>query len=556
MKGKNQDSTLFRRGARIAVPALLLVFLMAAAGNAAPAFRVNKNYPATGLTFKALGNGGEPDPLPQPKTYTYTFTRGEESVKRDLFDPRELWYATQNVGQWHDKAGNQLILGRATRQLPQVTPLAGPHVAREDFDKAMADGASAFKTEDDTALSTWVASFSGAKPDNPQKLRPSFRLTDSLYFQTDDAGLLVYVFRVKTHSPDGRVVPSDWFCACVRIADGTEPAKVRKEFEAQFLGSVAALPRSVLVQSQHDSKELKTTGPGNRAKADIPDSPSRAAAKKSIANMQGWWYAETPDYIFLSDVRSSLGKNLVRTLQNTMPAYRKELARVIPPFKEITDANVVRIFEDEAEYKRAAGKEHEWSIGLWSPERRELTILCQGKEADGTLETIRHEGFHQYLFYATDMIINAMWYNEGHACFFETAKIDNRGRVAIPENKRSEQLDRELDRVTQLIPAVLRAGYTDFYSADKNRLQLNYTTAWALVYFLRKGIQTNKHYEKYAGILGTYRTKLYETKDCAAATEAAFEGLDMATFQTDFAEFWKKGRNAARRADPAPDKAE
>ncbi len=514
---------------------------------AAPSFRADKNYPEIGLRMRVLG-GAVPEPLPTHKTYSYTFTRGSESFKKDMFEVRELWYATQNAGQWRDNAGNVLILGRATRLLPRVGSGTG-HVPREDFDAAMAGPATEFAPENNTSLTAWVKDFSGCTPLQPESLRTGFNLTRALFFPVEEAATLVYAFRAKTRLPDGKTVPSDWFCAVVKINDGTLKSKARKDFETQFLANVTALPQSGWAAAAADV----ATKPGVLTSAlpdaaNIPEHPSRTAARKSVANMKGWWYAETPEYIFLSDMRSVAGKTMVRELQKNMPALRGAFMRLIPPFAADTDVSVVRVYEEPEAYKQYVGKDHEWSAGLWSPMRRELVILAQGKDRAQTISVITHEGFHQYLFYACNMIPNAVWYNEGHACFFETAKIDSRGHVAIDENERVGHLERDLDAAVALLPKLLRYDHDGFYNCSERQRALNYTTAWALIYFLRKGVPAGK-LEAYAGILDAYLKSLASAKDAAAATQAAFGNVDMPDLQKAFADFWRRGRSSARRLD-------
>jgi len=281
----------------------------------------------------------------------------------------------------------------------------------------------------------------------------------------------------------------------------------------------------------------------------IPDTPSRMAARKSIANMKDWWYAETPEYIFLSNIRSATGKSLVKELQTSMPVLRGAFSKLIPPFEQAADVSVVRICETEETYKQYVSKNIEWSVGVWNPMRRELVILSQGKDKERTLDIIRHEGFHQYLFYATRMIENASWFNEGHACFFETAVIDNKGHVEIPEGKRCEHLLRNLDLAASQIPKLIHLSYSAFYSGTDEQRSLNYTTAWALVYFLRKGAPA-ENMTAYTGILDTYLKTLAATQDSEAASTAAFENINMMKFQSDFKNFWKKGRSSAHRFDP------
>ena len=521
--------------------------------SAAPTFHSDKNYPNLGLRLRVLGNSA-PEPLAQYKTYTYTFTRGEESFKRDMFDPFELWYATQHAGQWRDEAKNLLILGRPTQLFPSF-PSEPKHVLREDFDKAMAEPALVFDPASPDALATWIKAFASCTPKAPETLRTqSFSLASALFFPVEESSTLVYAFRVKTHKPNGQTAPSDWFCAVLKIADGTLKSKVRKDFETQFLANVAALPQTGAAVAGVQPKAL-TVSPasGKTPAAVIPDHPSRSAARKSIANMKDWWFAETPEYIFLSNIRSATGKSLVKELQADMPVLRGAFAKLIPPFETATDVSVVRICETEEAYKQYVGKSMEWSIGVWNPSRRELVILSQGKDKEKTMDIIKHEGFHQYLFYACSMIENATWFNEGHACFFETATVDGKGRVEISENTRCRHLLENLDAAARHIPKLIHLSYSAFYGGTEEQRSLNYTASWALVYFLRKGAPAER-LTAYASVLDTYLKTLATTKDADAASTAAFEGINMTKLQDDFTNFWKKGRGTARRYDPFAEK--
>jgi hypothetical protein len=521
--------------------ACCLLFSLAALNVvAAPSFRVNRNYSNLGLSIRTLG-GAEPEPLPQPHIYSYTFTRSGESVKRDLFDPYELWYATQHVGQWRDGNDNLLILGRPSRRLPAFDAET-KHVAREAFDEAIDAPASAFDPADPQALAEWAAAFAACTLGAPENVRTGFNLSDALFFPVETSATLVYAFRAKGRAPNGQTAPTDWFCAVVKIADSTPKAKVRKDFETQFLATVSALPQT--------GARPAAAAPSKAASAAaVPDHPGRAAAHKSIANMQGWWYADTPEYTFLTDIRSATGQRLIRELQSMLPALRKAFVRLVPPFGSEADINVVRIFEESDAYKKYVGETIEWSVGCWMPSRRELVILSQGKDRDQTLEIIRHEGFHQYLFYATGRAQNAMWFNEGHACFFEAAQVDSKGRVELPEDGRVNHLLDNLEAAAANIPSLLQADHAAFYSGAGPKRQLNYTTAWALVYFLRKGAPSQR-LAAYENVLPSYLKTLAETKDCEAATAAAFEGIDMKKLQKDFIDCWKNSRNAARRYDP------
>lgn len=515
---------------------------------ATPSFRADRNYPHLGLRLRALGNS-EPEPLAPARAYTYTFTRGGESARRDFFDARELWYATQHAGQWRDDAGNMLIIGRPTRLLPAVPPVAGEHVSREAFEAALNADVAAFDPENAENLQAWIAAFAACALQPPEPLRAlAFNLADALFFPAEDPALLIYAFRVRIRQVGAPAAPSGWYVAIVRIADGTPRARARKDFETQFLAHVAALPATAA-----SGVQPRAIAAADPAAAAIPDHPSRIAARKSVENMRDWWIAETPDYIFLSNIRSAEGRALVRDLQTELPAMRAAFARLVPPYDDSApDVSIVRIFEDRDAYRQYVGEAFEWSVGIWSSKRRELVILWQEHDREQTLDIIRHEAFHQYLFYATRQIEHAMWFNEGHACFVESARADSRGRVAIAENRRVTHLLQHLDAVAARIPDVLKADRAAFYGETDSIRHLNYTTAWALVYFLRKGAPALR-LTAYDALFDAYLKALNATRDSAAATTAAFAGVDMSTLQEDFLSFWRRSRQAGRQHNLFPD---
>jgi hypothetical protein len=148
------------------------------------------------------------------------------------------------------------------------------------------------------------------------------------------------------------------------------------------------------------------------------------------------------------------------------------------------------------------------------------------------------------------MIENAVWFNEGHACFFVGAEVDAKGRVEIPENRRVAHMLREFDAVIAQIPVTLKADYAAFYNGAERQRQLNYTTAWALVYFLRKR-RTLRAPHGIRRILGPTSEPSPKPRGRRRRHRTPpSRGFDMPRFQKDFADFWRKGRNSGRRYDP------
>ncbi|MCL1856035.1 MAG: DUF1570 domain-containing protein [Kiritimatiellaeota bacterium] len=512
--------------------------------SAAPSFQADKSLPSLGLKMRVLGNS-TPEPLPQPQVHTYTVTRGAEKTQHDMFSARELWYASQHAGQWRDGAGNVMIAAQPTTLLPtaqeDILRNGTDHVTRKTYEAAAA--ACALDASSEEALSAWVAAFTGIAPSGVEKLRTqqNFNLSSALFFASDDPKTLVWAFRVKVRGgTSGQARPSGWYAVVLQLNDGSPKLKVRQGFEAQFFANVAAFSPT----GANNANTLKDKALTPKAAVGGASAPGRDEAIKSIENMDGWWYAEAADYIFLSNIRSAAGKSLVRDLQNTLPTLRQAFAKVVAPFSDKAEVNVVRIFDTKDAYASYVGSEIEWSIGCWIPSRRELCILSKGADSredkEQTVMIIRHEAFHQYLFYASDGVSHAVWFNEGHACFFEVAEIDAQRRVEIRESHRKRQLMEDMDAVAQNIPAVLAASHSQFYDGDNKRRNLNYTTAWALVHFLRAGTFSGKT-AAYANILSTYHDTLKATKNAEAATEEAFKDIDMKAFQAAFQDFWRKG---------------
>lgn len=268
-----------------------------------------------------------------------------------------------------------------------------------------------------------------------------------------------------------------------------------------------------------------------------------------MENYADWWCAETEGYIILSDVHTDVGRAVVRDLQDTLPALRQAYAKLVPPLTRENDVALLRLFQARDDYVRYVGKEHAWSDGMWMPGRREL-VLYQQASKDDMMRVIRHEAFHQYLSQAYCMLSASPWLNEGHACLFENARVDSRGKVTIPEDpERCPLLLENIDTAVTLLPFLLRAAYDGFYDGTAAGRRLKYAMAWGLAYYLQKGSPLERN-TPFKSILPDYAAALAQTRDREEANASAFKGVDMAVFQENFREFWLKRRAAAMQFDP------
>jgi len=471
-------------------------------------------------------------------------------LKQSRYAPRDLWRAAQFGGQWEDKYGNRLTLARVLYPFPANWP--SPHVPRETYDeviRSVTNGTSETLAED--ALADWVKDFAGAQSvtGHAVKRRP-FSLGELIEYdvEADTKGWMAgYCFRFRTDRSGRR------YFALLHLHPDLKSDRARKAIHGDFLPSLKQ-PRFTRTKRTNrgaqyqDAALLKRVGRGKEFLRSLE------RARKSIAATTGWWTVETPNYILASNLGAGKG-TFVKQIQTDIELLRAAYEVFMPPRKPVSAISVVRIFASEREYVSYVGAGHAWSCGLWVPARRELIIKplewnSKREAREQTLRTVYHEAFHQYLHYAYDELETAAWFNEGHACFFEGAEI-KRGRVCIEEYPMRLKCLAALVKSGGLdISKLLQLSYGEFYASDEQVMMGNYATAWGLIYFLRKYASLDSDSD-YGRILQRYADELWSSRNSRKATEAAFEGIDIGTFQKDFVEFWhtKKARTAAERND-------
>ena len=238
----------------------------------------------------------------------------------------------------------------------------------------------------------------------------------------------------------------------------------------------------------------------------------------------------------------------------------------IPPRVEINDVSVVRVFRDREEYLNYIPKDMQWSAGIWMPMKKELVIspldVSQTSQARRlTLVVVYHEAFHQYIYYALGGRDLPVWFDEGHATFFEGSDIDaHRKTVKIVEEplRVDPFLARLKDGRALNLGALLKMDHAQFYSRNSEMMNDNYATAYALVYFLRKAAS------QYPGRgYDTICSKLLDavmsenSPDPGASTTKAMEGIDVRQLERDLTDFWKSPtrRHRAERAAAAGEPA-
>ncbi len=510
---------------------------------AGPSFGRAVNYPHIGLMLPPLEHA-KARPLPMPDAHAFIVEEPGALLREDRFDPYQLWYADQCEGRWQDTQGNTLIIGRIKTALPQFI---AEYVCRDHYSLVSADGAWQIDARNPEQIHEWAANFSGQTLFEPESLRINSMALSSIYaYAASATNTLVYAFHPRRI---GNARNFDWFCVTLHCPGAHAMAKIRSDFERDWLGAVAQ-PSATARETGAAAAELDTSRRGVTA-FDQPHHPVRIAARKSIANYAAWWHAETDGYIILSDINTDLGRTLVKRVQREMPIFLGACRQLLPPLTVTRDIALIRIFQFKSDYDTYVGERYKWSGGIWMPRRREL-VLTQESHAEETLSTLRHESFHQYISYAWGMLTPSPWLNEGHACFFENAHIDSKGEITFDEDpKRVRTLLDNLDAATAMIPGMLDMDYDEFYHGGGTAAgrALHYALAWGVAYYLQKGAPQERN-TPFKSLLSDYAAALTLTRDFQEANALAFADVDIKVFQSNFQEFWLKRRASAMRYDP------
>jgi tetratricopeptide (TPR) repeat protein len=192
----------------------------------------------------------------------------------------------------------------------------------------------------------------------------------------------------------------------------------------------------------------------------------------------------SPNFCVSSDIDQKTCEDASRMLEESYLIYSTALERVP---RSGADRFRVYLFSGEAGYqawiKDIIGDIPPHTAGIYSPVLKCLLIWNLPSRED-MLQTARHEGFHQYL----DRLIPCppVWFNEGLAEYFETARMEN-GTLKPPQYNLRYL---EYLQTAPLLPLQQFLFETQdvFYAHTESR----YAQAWALVTYLRHSTPENK----------------------------------------------------------------
>ena len=512
---------------------VLVMFFLFAASFLSEAAR-NRPRPAAGRTVTLPDAGIKIRMIPNVELQMLP-PLGSDGIRKSDGKPayraRNLWRHSQLLAFWNGREAS------ATLASVKFPPVAQP----ENF--VMSDETSKWKPYDwipeDDELRQWAELFTNEKVTEITKLAGMGEFSWRKC-QTGKPGLCLYFGQGKNRS----TAPQMLFLMFWRQGSADPKSREWDRLTDNCALSVQAIPRS----AGGAASSSPSSPSSNSASVQDPYYAERLAqAKKSIEGMRGWYIRETPNYIFVSNQRS---RNDSKRLQSNLETARAIFRRCFPPENDRSCVGVVKLFNHREEFLRYSRAE-EWMGGFWSSRTRELVISPLNPEFDDNKndewmrQVTLHEGFHQYIFYASNEIDPALWFNEGCAEFFEYSD-PRRGEVGLLDKDIEALLVAAVDNADDDLARFLSLDYEQFY-AEKEREQ-NYMLAHALMYYLLRGAPANGE-NAFAAIPRRYIDALRKTKDLSRAQAIAFEGIDTRKLASKLKHFWhdKKQLRKARQ---------
>ena len=155
--------------------------------------------------------------------------------------------------------------------------------------------------------------------------------------------------------------------------------------------------------------------------------------------------------------------------------------------------------------------------GIYSGLVKQL-LIWNLPSRDEMYETVRHEGFHQYL----DRLLPnpPVWFNEGMATYYEGMK--GVGGQMKPGEPRRESLDLLKDKPLIPFAKFLQITPAAFYAGGRH----SYAQAWLLVHIMRHGVG------KYRDLYKALMSKL-ETSSGSDAVREVFDEKTMSTIDAE-----------------------
>lgn len=198
----------------------------------------------------------------------------------------------------------------------------------------------------------------------------------------------------------------------------------------------------------------------------------------------------TKHYTIHTDLPSREIKPLAKHMDLVFQGYSQRFASLVRGRAKRQNLYLVTTREQYVRTMAEFGIDGSYSGGIFfvNPKGNGLATWVYDKPLDDTLQTLQHEGFHQfaYEYFGPDL---PLWLNEGMAVYFEQAKVV-RGQVrsGIAEPTRVAIIRQALEK-DQIMPMPDLLGITSAQwhanmSSGSPLGHLQYVQSWSVVHFL------------------------------------------------------------------------
>ncbi len=499
------------------------------------------NLPEYGIKFK-LFKDFEQTPMPLASAMGTL----KDEAKTPVFHIEELFLADQSVGYW-TRGNSKIYLGMLSLDPTTLKGVYKDYTTKEVFKEWKSEQSASVEWTKEN-LEIWAARFSRSSSAQSsagisgQSFAAEFF---SLKYSSEDGEKKeLYIFKnLKDSSRRFALL----YVMDQKTANSQSYSKALKNSVASFVFFPPKQPQ----QNSETKKQLNI--PGGKKSEENKSAEyleSREKVLKSIKDNKNWWYIDADDYIIVSNMES---KQFAGEIQKELTVLHSVYDDYYKPEKAVNSVSVARIFNKRDEYLAYAGPDMEFSAGLWDPSKEELLVSPPDKSAgkkekkENIINIIQHEGFHQYLYYATGKNHAHLWFNEGNAQFFEHMDIKGPGKYQTNFDKDDlETLKKMMESGTLDIARLVKMDRNTFYAENRSIMHENYVASWGLVYFILKGSPMMKGKEAYPQILERYYKTLSETGNPDKANAAAWNGVDIPALQKDMEAFWKSNSLVSR----------
>ena len=229
---------------------------------------------------------------------------------------------------------------------------------------------------------------------------------------------------------------------------------------------------------------------------------------------------ETPNYSVVTNVSAKAARRYGELLEAARKHYLAKFP--LPEGHEVRKSKVL-IFDTEEGYHGYAdlstSDRVESTLGCYLPRYRQLLLyeVKIDRDQKETIETLIHEGFHQFMHQLVPDNAIPYWLNEGLAEFMSAVEIKD-GEVV----KSGLVLEGRLSALKVYVqatrgqifpfPELMRESPQEFYAGE---VWAKYAQAWAMVHYFELGAKpsTKQRYQRYVKLLreGTPAEEAFET---------------------------------------------